>query len=258
MLNAGSIHIGTILLDKNRWTPGKEPTYRVSEWFDRFVEIGFDGMELWEYHATKCSPDELALLEKAPLPVSIFNSYAVLDNAGERDRLETAKLTDRFQAVAVKFNVGKDSVLRKQYLANLRAWRSALPEDVTLLCECHPGTIVEEAKSAKRFFDELGMDGFEMIVHPFNRFDSLKEWFDLFGEKVTHAHLQMRDENAAFVRFDRRPALAKQALRLMAEEEFQGSYTLEFTEGTRAPDENIDTLFENAVRDFQFLKELLP
>ena len=51
MAEDGKIYIGTILLEVNRWTAGKEPSYLVSEWVERFAEAGFDGMELWQFHA---------------------------------------------------------------------------------------------------------------------------------------------------------------------------------------------------------------
>ena len=53
------IYIGTILLERNRWTRDKKPTCLVSEWIPRFKEAGFDGMELWENHAALASSTEL-------------------------------------------------------------------------------------------------------------------------------------------------------------------------------------------------------
>ena len=85
MSEAGRIYIGSILLEKSRWSADKTPTYRVSEWTERFADVGFDGVELWEYHATLCSPEELTALEAPRCPVAIFNSYASLDDDGEAD-----------------------------------------------------------------------------------------------------------------------------------------------------------------------------
>jgi len=100
------IYIGTILLERNRWSPGKVPTYQVSEWMDRFKRDGFDGMELWENHAALCSDDELARLEQAPLPVVVFNSYAGLGDGGLPEREQATRLANRLGARAIKFNVG--------------------------------------------------------------------------------------------------------------------------------------------------------
>lgn len=51
MLPAARVLIGTILLEPNRWKPGKLPSFRVSQWLDRFADAGFAGVELWENHA---------------------------------------------------------------------------------------------------------------------------------------------------------------------------------------------------------------
>ena len=74
----GNIYIGTILLELNRWGSPKTPTYRVSEWLDRFQEAGFDGMELWEYHATLCPSEELAALEASTFPSRCLTLIATL------------------------------------------------------------------------------------------------------------------------------------------------------------------------------------
>ena len=87
--------------------------------------------------------------------------------------------------------------------------------------------------------------------------EGLAAWLDTFGPAVTHAHLQMRGEGRSLVRFDRFPDRAAEAVGILGEAGYAGSFALEFTEGTGADDENIDDLFANALRDLAFLKELL-
>ncbi|MGD8238086.1 MAG: TIM barrel protein [Armatimonadota bacterium] len=252
------IYIGTILLEPNRWSRPKTPTYRVSEWLDRFREAGFDGMELWEYHATLCQPEELAALEASSFAASIFNTYCDFDDASEADRRRAAEMTNRLGAAGVKFNVGRAPELRDAYLRNLRAWAELLPDDCRLLCECHGGTIIEEPAAAASFFEEVGDSRVEIIVHCFAaELDRLREWLRTFGSKVTHSHVQLRDDDGNAVRVDRDPAHVKEALHIMREEGYTGSFTLEFTEGTRAPDENMDDLWQAALADLHFLRESL-
>ena len=74
------ILIGSILLDLNRWGDPKTPTYEVSDWTDRFREAGFDGMELWEYHATLCSDAEREKLLSSNFPATIYNTYCDFDD----------------------------------------------------------------------------------------------------------------------------------------------------------------------------------
>ena len=251
------LYMGTISLEMNRQARAKGPTYCVSEWAGRFAQAGFDGMELWEYHATRCAPEELAALEAARPPVTVFNSYAELDDSGREGRAVATALAQRLGAQGIKFNVGKDPAERDVYLASLRDWREQLPEDILLLCECHPGTIIEEVGEARRFFDDLGVAGWEIIVHPFNRLESLRPWFDAFGPAVTLAHLQMRWEDRTIIRFDRRPERVREAVRIMRQAGFSGACTFEFTEGANALGENIEELWRNTLLDLAYLKEVM-
>ena len=255
----GQVYIGTLLLERNRHAPGKTPTYRVSQWLERFAEAGFDGMELWENHAALCAPEELRALESASFPVAVFNSYAAFDEAGEADRRRAADLTSRLRAAGVKFNFGKDPKARAAYVKNARAWQKLLPGETRPLCECHPGTIVEEPEQAALVFDELGRGRFQAIVHPFRPdLDKLRQWFRALGPSITHAHVQMRDDSGEFLLLESNPNLAKEALRVMRGEGYRGSFTLEFTAGVRAPQESMERLFEAALRDLLFLRENWP
>jgi len=254
---AWKLYIGTILLEAARHAKDKHPSYRVSEWIAHFAAAGFDGMELWEYHATLAGTEEQNALIASTFPIAVFNSYASMDAEGRADRVRATEFARRLGARAIKFNVGKDTSKRGVYLAALRQWRGELPKDICLLCECHPGSIVEEPAEAKRFFDDAGIDGWGVIVHPLNRLESLQPWFDAFGPAVRHAHLQMRQDDRTVVRFDERPERARRAVQIMRNSAFDGSCTFEFARGMNAPGENIDDLLANALLDLAFLKEVL-
>ncbi len=252
------IYIGTILLELNRWVSPKTPTYLVSEWLDRFQEAGFDGMELWEYHATLCPPEELAKLEASAFPVAVYNTYCDFSDESRPDQRAAADMIRRFGAKGVKFNVGKDPALKDMYLQNLRTWGESLPEDCRLLCECHGGTIIEEPAEASKFFGELEGDRWQFIVHCLmSDLDRLKEWFSAFGQSITHAHIQITDETGKRIRMESDPEHVKSAINIMRGAGYQGSFTLEFTEGTSAPDENMEDLWKAALDDLSFLRSLL-
>jgi len=253
------ILMGSILLDVNRWGNPKTPTYEVSAWEDRFREAGFDGVELWEYHATLCSDAERERLMGAPYLSTLYNIYSDFDDASAGGRQEAAEMIAKLGSRGVKFNVGKDPALKDEYLKNLRAWREAVPDSCTLLCECHPGTVVEEPEAAKSFFDELGVDGWEVMVHSFiPDQDVLKRWFDCMGDKVTHAHVQMRDAERNILRLDEDPERAQSSLKIMYDAGFSGSFTVEFAKGTREPGENIEDLWTAAAADLAFLRAHTP
>ncbi|MDP6779632.1 MAG: hypothetical protein QGI83_22950 [Candidatus Latescibacteria bacterium] len=252
------IYIGTILLEKNRWANPKTPTYAVSEWLDRFDEAGFDGMELWEYHATLCAQEELNALEEKATPVAVYNPYCDFDDASAGDRQSAVEMVQRLGAKGVKYNVGKEPGLRGQYLKNLATWREALPGGCRMLCECHPGTILEEPADAASFFDELGRDKTEIIVHGLRPdLDQLKAWFDAFGPAITHVHLQLSNEAGRREMLRNQPDHVRDAMQVMRAGGFERSFTLEFTQGTGEPDETIEGLWEAALSDLKFLKEFL-
>ena len=255
----GKIFIGTILLDVNRWGNPKTPTYRVSEWIDRFQAAGFDGMELWEYHAMLCSQAELAALTASSFPVSVYNTYCDFDDASQPDRDLAAERVRRFGAKGVKYNLGKDPALRSDYLKNLRAWKAALPEDCALLCECHGGTIVEEISEARRFFEDFGLNDSEIIVHCFmSDLDRLRAWFEAFGPRIALAHVQIGNARGGRDLLADNAGHVREVLRVMEGEGFTGAFTLEFARGTREPDENMAGLWKAALADLDFLRENLP
>ncbi len=252
------IYIGTILLEINRHTPPKEPSYLVSNWLQRFSADGFDGMELWENHIKCCTNTERERLKNSELPVSVFNSYCGFEDADEADRRKAADLAQYVGAKHIKFNMGKEPEKLDEYRNNLRSWIQIFPDDMKFLCECHPGTVIEEPEKALEFFQSMADDRFEVIVHPFRPdLNVLQRWFTCFGKKVTHAHVQLRDEHRNVIQLRRNLPLVDEALAIMTNEDYDGSFTLEFTKGMKMPDENIETLYHNALQDLQLLKERL-
>ena len=259
-MNAKSrILIGSILLERNRWKNPKTPSYRVSEWIERFSQAGFDGIELWEYHATLASPEEQRALETSPLPITIFNTYATFDEAGKDARATAAEFVARLRSEGVKWNFGRDPEALGEYRDALVAWEKTLPPGVRLLCECHPNTVLETPERAAEFLEPFDPARYQVIVHGFfNPIAPLERWFELLGPRITHVHVQMTDPDdpkGRRIRLDRRPREAKHALKVMRDHGFSGTFTLEFTEGTSAPDENPEDLFQAALSDFAFLKE---
>lgn len=239
------IYIGSILLERNRWAPGKRPTYRVSEWGERFAAAGFDGVELWENHLLLAPPGEQQALTQMACPVKLYNVYFTFGDDSLAARQQAAEWIRRLGVEGVKYNLGKDVALREVEMRNLRAWEEMLPSRCRLLCECHAGTILEEPAEARRFFDRAGLSRNGIIVHCFGGDrERLSEWLRLFGDEVCHVHVQTREEGERLER-----------LQLLKKAGFRGTFTLEFTRGTGDPDENMEALFAEALKDLQFLRE---
>lgn len=251
------IYIATVLLERNRWKPGKVPTFQVSEWLGRFAEAGFDGIELWENHALEAEATEVERLKAAPLPITIFNSYATFDADGAEARAKAAAMAGELKAERIKFNIGKEESEFDAYVQTVVDWTKELPEGVRALCECHPGTVIETPPAAGKAFAVWKDYGVEAIIHPFNLTpDELRSWFKHLGDAITHAHVQLnRDRKMRSLSYDL--DCVKENLKIMREEGFKGTFAIEFTDGVGAPDEDMDVLFAHAVKDMEILREYL-
>lgn len=253
------IYLGSILLEPNRWKAGKEPSFRLSEWIPRIREAGFDGIELWENHYLKADEREQAALRALAGYFTVFNTYAGFDTE-ERMRKEreiAASAIRTLKSEAVKFNVGAKAERQANYLRVTKEWAGTLPASVRLLCECHGGTVLETPEGAARAFTEWPETArYQVIVHAFSTPPKvLAEWMTRLGPHVTHVHVQVRDANDGLLRLDRRPKEIKEALRILKDHGFSGSFTLEFTEGTSTPTDRPDALFANALLDLAYLRE---
>lgn len=246
-----SIYLGTVLLETNRWAKDRMPTYRVSEWLERIAAAGFDGIELWENHATLADSAERSALRGSTVPVRVFNSYAPLDAGGENARREVAGLVRELQAGAVKFNVSNSNETLASGLRTAREWAALMP-GVELLCECHPGTALEDPAVAARAladFPEIGV-----IVHPFSCPD-LAAWFKHLGQRIRHAHVQVVDAQWRRWRLRDQSALVRERLAILCGAGYTGTFTIEFTAGVGVAPEDREALFAAACDDLAFLRE---
>jgi len=254
----GNIYIATILLERNRHQEPKVPTYRVSEWMGRFARDGFDGIELWENHAALADEAERAAIRDADPPVAVFNTYAPFGADGADQRDAAAEMTAYFRAAGAKYNLGPDPDLWDTYVASVREWAGRLPPDCRVLCECHPGTVVEAPDAAERLLDALGAPRFQAMIHPFSRgLDVLEAWLDRLGGRITHAHVQYRPEGKEAQRLSAAPKRNAEVCQMLRERGWAGSLSLEFTEGMNRPDESIEDSYRAALDDRDFLREHL-
>ncbi len=246
------IYLGTVLLEKNRWLDGERtPSFLVSDWLGRIKDAGFDGLELWQNHAFLADDEERSKLREASVPVRIFNSYNRCGKETRDERVRAVEMVEFFGVEGMKFNFGKEPERHEEYCETVKEWRDMLPADFRFLCECHGGTTIENPHKAAETFERLGADKFEIIIHAFGGDDqSIKNRFDIFGNRITHIHSSLSSEEITEDSIRRR-------LDLLRELGFTGSFTIEFTRGVGDEGENIDTLFGNAVEDAQMLRKLL-
>ncbi|MFZ4396177.1 MAG: sugar phosphate isomerase/epimerase family protein [Kiritimatiellia bacterium] len=249
------VNFGTVLLESNRWTPEKIPTYRVSEWAAAIHDAGFSGLELWENHAALADEAEQVALSRLSLPVVIFNSYCTFDDAGAGARQRAAEYVRRFGARGVKFNFGNEAARTDEYVRNLRAWADTLPAGCRLLCECHGGTVLETPEQVARVLAPLA-GRVEIIVHPFaGERATLQQWLDGFGPAVTHVHVAGLRGKWPMIRLEEMADEAQARLALLRKAGFAGTWTLEFTGGVAQSPEDRHTLLAHAAADLAFLRK---
>jgi sugar phosphate isomerase/epimerase len=253
-----TIYLGSILLEPNRWSEKREPSYRVSEWVDRIRGAGFEGIELWENHYYMADEKEREALESSSSFIEIFNNYTGFSDEFGESRRMASDAVRKLEAGGTKFNIGNNEGDWDLYVKTVNDWGLQLPEGTRVLCECHPNTLVETPEGAAKAFSEWSDNRFEAIVHPFNKDEAaLKAWFEALGPRITHLHTQMRGAKdfEAFCRIEDRAEKAKTAIKIMKDYGFRGTITIEFAKGTRTENDTPEYLFENACADLAFIRE---
>jgi sugar phosphate isomerase/epimerase len=247
------IFLATIALEPNRHAPGKQPSILVSEWAERILRAGFDGLELWENHALLRPTEEILALRASVLPVRLLNTYVEFTDDQEPARLRVAALVQQLGASGVKYNFGSQPQRQQEYLRNVKRFAQQLPPDTRLLCECHHGTIAEDPVAAERLLKELGSPSrFQAIVHTRTEGSALRKWFTHLGERITHLHVFLP---APSRRLDEKGG--ESSFRTIAEYGYDKSLSIEFVDPMNAPGETAPLLFDKIVADLQWLRETL-
>jgi hypothetical protein len=127
-----------------------------------------------------------------------------------------------------------------------------LPNNFRFLCECHGGTTLQDHKIAANTLKEIIGSNYEVIIHAFGCDDqTIKNLFEIHGAHITHIHTNLSHRTKIS------ETHVQNRVDLMRQLGFQGSYTIEFTEGVGEEHENVESLFRNASRDFALLKSCL-
>lgn len=252
------IFLASIALEPNRWKkdPERVPSLKVSEWSDRAAEAGFAGWELWERHFLLADDAERAALREGGLPVSLFNTYLRpgLDSLDQWMRVVEAVDFLGSDVRGIKFNLGPDQVPVEEQVAAARDWAARLPEGVRMLCECHPGTVLETPEAAREAFQQWPEDRFGAILHPLGgEDDHCGKWLAALPGRIEHLHWQARNLEKAvcpLATVKERVDVVKKSLQAHG---FAGTHSVEFVEGTGRPGESVEGLFRAACGDLRTL-----
>lgn len=253
------ILLGTVAIEPNRWglvDSSRRATIDVVDWLDEIVDIGFEGLELWDGHASDAL---VAAVDDGRVRVPVFNSYAPLDDPDDGARREAAEWVRRLGSIAVKCNVGAEAgpAAEARYAERLAAWSAAMPTGVRLLCECHMGTIAEDPVVAGRVLAAAGPpDRIGAIVHTHDDEELLRRRFEFAGDRIAHVHVNFLDQGRA-PRLAEIPARLGSIVELLRSLGFDGTWTTEFVEGVLTDHDEPAALLAQARDDLAVLRELV-
>lgn len=189
----GKILIGTVMLEKNRWTLEKVPTVRITDWLGMFAKDDFEGIELWENHVLRNPESELMKIKSCGLPLIYLSSYLKFDGSDNEEMQKVAEVAKELSAASIKFNFSNNIDLLETHIVKIRRFAELLPEDCSLLCECHANTIMADLNNAFKVFEILNDERFGIIIHLFDPLEILQKWFMAFGQKIKHVHIHLYD-----------------------------------------------------------------
>lgn len=255
------IYLATIALEPNRWfgvTQDRWATINAGEWLGRIRDAGFDGIELWEAHATEASPSERSAIFGHDLGGAVYNSYVSFDDESDTARRQAAETARLSGAEKVKWNTGadRDDASLDACGERLARWVSELP-GVQTVCECHDGSAMDDPLAAAKVLAAGGPpEAVGALVHTHDSPDLLRARFDAYGERICHVHvnhLNLKSPPLADIR-DEFTATAS----LLRDLGFDGTWSLEFVDGTLSEHDNEpEKLFAAAVADLGVLREIL-
>jgi len=97
---------------------------------------------------------------------------------------------------------------------------------------------------------------YKMIKAPWDEIE-LEGWFRSLGSSLTHFHITTADNSDSGARLRWMSEFIREQYKIIKQNGYKGSFTLEFVEGTNKPDENIEKLYQCALEDKEFLKEII-
>lgn len=248
------IYLGSVSMEKNRWAPGKIPTFNVSEFTKRAIADGFYGIELWEHHYTLASAEEKEKLASCGIPF-IFNCYTSFAQPDEEEFKIVADAVKALNATAVKFNLDSAEKADVAYqLENLKRFSELLPEGVKLLSECHGGTVMETPEAAGEIFEKLDKERFGAIIHMSTDDELIDRCYAAYGERICHIHCAYRgvESSGDVMLMNDGSGYVESKLNYLMSKGFDGTLTIEFVKFESTPEAH----YENAVKDLNYLNTI--
>ena len=255
--------LNTGLLEHNRWPRGN-PSFLVSDWLDKILEAGFDGIELWENHALLASPEERQRLAQWDHPI-ILNHYDTCLPHHETQRKALDAVIEELGCIGMKWNGAFTNMdLRDDCLRVGEAWVHKYPPPFRSLCECHGRTVFEEIAPFIEVTSNWQQPPEVILQLPGNlgsEYLDPEPLFDLGKDRITYVHLQLiladaKDGMRSCLRDEKN--LVVERIHQLVQLGYQGDWCVKFTGGcSKGIDPPIEKLFANACDDLDLVKAAL-
>lgn len=256
-ISGSAIYLSTLLLEKNRWN-GKGPSLLVSDWIEETAETGFAGLEIWMNHLFFGSRSEWELIRErsseSDLPIAMVSATLPADASDKSQRYRDAVLEacDYFRPDGFKFALSDAKASGLDSLEFVKEWARDVPRDIALLFDAGEGAGPEVYASAKT---SLGGGRFAAVMHPFLYAPAeLESVLESAGDFIANLGVQAK-KGGSWIQLDEN---AKDHSRIIASARnigFKGTWSLELTKGAGLKGEGIESMFDNAERDLNFLIE---
>lgn len=263
-ISGSAVYLSTLLLEKNRWN-GKGPSLLVSDWMEQIGEAGFAGLDLWMNHLRFASRSEWDLIKdmaaESDLALAIISATVPTDGSDKSQRLRDSILEacDYFRPDSLKFSLTEDARSRGEdadsleSLEFIKTWAQDVPRDIGMLFDGRDSGSDSLAEAAKA----LRGGRYKAVLHPFL---STPEEFGAAlaaaGDFVSNLAIQAK-KDGEWILLSENPEAHAKVISAARNKGFKGTWSLEYTKGIGLAGENIDTLFDNAEKDLNFLIETM-
>lgn len=273
-----NVLLNTIALEPNRWTKDKVPRYHlVRDLLPRIAEAGFSQVELWQYHLSSLTAEEMdetaMLARRLGLAFPVLGAYPQFHLEGDAAAAEAKaldNLLDRAAALGVrwiKFFFGrvKGSAITPEQLERTTERAAAWIDrgrgfGLDFCAELHGGTLFDPYDFGRRYLAEHPEFGLKICFQPydFEKTEPALELIEELGARIVHAHFQGRRGGKAFCRLEQAdvdytriiPALAEANPKILPSIEFVAS-------GFPADGQELDfaAALADAVADARFIEQ---
>lgn len=274
--------LATIAIEPKRWTPYHEPGTDLIQVLPQIRAVGFDKLEVWQWHVTtrcvatirdlKKKGDELGMSFPyiGVYPVFVLDGLDGLEQ--ERMQADVLDKAEILGAQALKIMLGwtvKGSAITPDQMRLTverfgRWYREARSRGIRMCAELHGGTLFDPVETGVRFMQDHPELDFSICFQPYDFIDNEKAMAlaDRFAGRITHIHLQApqsKERGGLYDLLEDGTLDYRRLLPHILRRNPAATMTLEFIKDCIQNDRPFDIapILANARRDGEFVEQVL-